>query len=306
MPQPASRAETSRGRNRVEDALKHLHESEYAQTPATTASLAGALGLGLDRAADLAGELERSGLAESSGTTFRLTGQGREEARRVVRAHRIYETYLALETGVGAEEWHRRADEAEHRLTKEEIDALADRLGRPRFDPHGDPIPTRMGSLPPRRGASLLETPEGAGAFVVHLEDEPEGVYRRAAAAGIHAGSRLRVVGREAGLLRVAVEDRICELPLSVAAAVLVEPCEAPPPVKALSSLEAGESARIASLSPSIVGGERRRLLALGLVPGTIVERDFDSMLGSPTAYRVRGATVALRTSQAERIFVEA
>ena len=306
MHQTTSRGDASRGRNLVEDALKHIHESEYAQTPATAASLAGALALSLDRAADLAGELARAGLAGSSGMVIRLTPRGRDEARRIVRAHRIYETYLARETGVAAEEWHRRADEAEHRLTREEIDALADRLGRPRYDPHGDPIPTRKGSLPPRRGMSLLDTPEGEGALVIHLEDEPEGVYRRAAAAGIHAGSRLRVLGHEEGRLRVAVEDRTCELPFAVAGAILVEPCAPPPPVRALSSLRTGESGRIASLSPSFSGGERRRLLGLGLVPGTVVVRDYDSMLGSPTAYRVGGATFALRTSQADRIFVEA
>jgi Fe2+ transport system protein FeoA len=47
-------------------------------------------------------------------------------------------------------------------------------------------------------------------------------------------------------------------------------------------------------------------MLDLGFVPGTRVERDFDSMLGSPTAYRVRGAIVALRREQADRVFLEA
>jgi len=61
----------------------------------------------------------------------------------------------------------------------------------------------------------------------------------------------------------------------------------------------------VLNLSPSIIGGERRRMLDLGLVPDTRVERDFDSMLGSPTAYRIRGATIALRREQADRIFVE-
>jgi Fe2+ transport system protein FeoA len=62
----------------------------------------------------------------------------------------------------------------------------------------------------------------------------------------------------------------------------------------------------VVNLSPAIVGGERRRMLDLGLVPGTRIERDFASMLGSPVAYRVRGATIALRKEQSDRIFVEA
>ena len=111
---------------------------------------------------------------------------------------------------------------------------------------------------------------------------------------------------RGADFLRVAVENRECDLPLAVAGAIQIEPCEAPPAVKPLSSLKRGESGRVASLSATLVGGERRRMLDLGFVPGTRVERDFDSMLGSPTAYRVRGATVALRREQADRVFLEA
>ncbi len=289
-----------------EDALKHLHEAEYARVHATVASLAGGLRLSLDDATELAADLSRAGLAETTGLAVELTPAGREQARQIIRAHRIYETYLAHETGIATDEWHRRADRAEHKLTSQDVDALADRLGRPRYDPHGDPIPTRGGSLPPRRGLPLLEAPEGADLLVLHLEDEPEGVYRRASAAGIFAGSQLRLLARYKDTLRVAVEDRECTLPYAVAGSIQVEPCAPTPPVRKLTSLKRGETARIVSLSPSIVGGERRRMLDLGLVAGTRIERDFASMLGSPVAYRVRGATIALRKEQSDRIFVEA
>lgn len=298
--------EESHGNRRVEDALKHLHESEYAGTPATIASLAGATGIDLECAGELVGQLAADGLAVSSAAGLQLTAAGREKARRIVRAHRIYETYLAHQTGVASDQWHRRADDAEHRLSAKDVDALADKLGRPRYDPHGDPIPTREGALPPRRGTPLLRADDGSDVVVVHLEDEPAGVFRKAAALGILAGARLHVMARGHDFLRLRVEGRECDLPLAVADAVAVEPCAPSPPVRALSSLRRGEAAELVTLSPSLVGGERRRLLDLGLVPGTRVERDFDSMLGSPTAYRVRGATIALRKEQADRIFVEA
>jgi DtxR family Mn-dependent transcriptional regulator len=287
------------------DALKHLHEAEYSKTSATTASLAGALRLSLERAGEIFGKLAREGLAESDGKGIQLTEAGREEARHLLRAHRLYETYLANETGVATEDWHRRADLAEHRLTREDVNRLSHRLGRPRFDPHGDPIPTSDGVLPPRRGRPLLEMPEGSSAEVVHLEDEPASVYRQAADAGILTGARMRILKRGADFLRVAVENRECDLPLAVAAAIQAESCDAPPAVKPLSSLGQGESGRVASLSATLVGGERRRMLDLGFVPGTRVEREFDSMLGSPTAYLVRGAMVALRREQADRVFLE-
>lgn len=289
----------------MQDALKHLHESEYAGTPATTASLAGATGVSLEHAGQLVEDLAHAGLANTSGQGIRLTDHGRERARQIVRAHRVYETYLAHHTGVASDDWHRRADHAEHHLSAEDVDALADRLGRPRYDPHGDPIPTREGALPPQRGTPLLDAADGSDVIVVHLEDEPGGIFRRASALGIVAGSRLRIVTRGADFLRVDIEDRTCDIPFPVAGAVHVEPCAPSPAMRPLSSLHTGETARVVRLSPAVVGGERRRLLDLGLVPGTRVERDFDSMLGTPTAYRVRGATIALRKEQADRIFVE-
>ncbi len=293
------------GRRNMEHALKHLHESEYANTPATTASLAGATGVPLEHAGRLAEELSRAGLAHASATGLKLTDAGREQALRIVRAHRLYETYLAHHTGVASDQWHRQADHAEHFLSPEAADALADQLGRPRYDPHGDPIPTREGTLPPRRGMALLAMDDGTHAEVTHVEDEPEGVFRRAAAMGLAAGVHLQITGRHPGTLRLLLEGRECEIPWAVADAILATPCAPPPPMRPLSTLHNGEAANVIKLSPSIVGGERRRLLDLGLVPGTRIERDFDSMLGSPTAYRVRGATIALRKEQADRIFVE-
>lgn len=306
MKQRSSRGGAPPDRHLLEDALKHLHASEYAGTSATLASLAGALSVPLDQAGLLLEELLRAELAGPSGASVRLTDAGRDEARRIVRAHRVYETYLARETGIRADEFHRHADEAEHQLTREAVDALADRLGRPRYDPHGDPIPTREGKLPPRRGISLLEMPDGAHALVLHLEDEPASVFRAAADAGILSGSRLHILGRRPGYLRVSVENNELELPQAVASALEVEPCVPPPPMRTLSSLAQGESANIIYLSPVLAGSERRRILDLGLVPGTIIRREFDSMMGTPTAYRIRGATIALRREQADRIFVEA
>jgi ferrous iron transport protein A len=69
-----------------------------------------------------------------------------------------------------------------------------------------------------------------------------------------------------------------------------------------LSAIQLGESARIVRLL--LEGTERRRLLDLGLSPGTIVEARLRSPLGDPVAYHVRGTTIALRKSQADQIEV--
>ncbi len=70
-----------------------------------------------------------------------------------------------------------------------------------------------------------------------------------------------------------------------------------------LSDLKVGESCRVGRVTAD--GPGRRRLLDLGLVPGTVVQAIRRSPLGDPTAYAIRGATVALRVEQAATIEVE-
>ena len=71
-----------------------------------------------------------------------------------------------------------------------------------------------------------------------------------------------------------------------------------------LSSLREGETADVVRLSPLCRGLDRNRLLDLGLVPGTTLSVDLVSPSGSPVAYRVRGASIALRREQAERVLI--
>ena len=69
-----------------------------------------------------------------------------------------------------------------------------------------------------------------------------------------------------------------------------------------LSDLPLGQSARVVALAPGLRGQERRRLLDLGLLPGTEVTAELRSPSGDPTAYRIRGATIALRAEQARLV----
>ncbi len=72
-----------------------------------------------------------------------------------------------------------------------------------------------------------------------------------------------------------------------------------------LCGLALGESAEVVALSPGLRGQERRRLLDLGLLPGTQVTAELRSPSGDPTAYRVRGAVIALREEQARLVRVK-
>ena len=166
-------------RVRIEDALKHLHDAEYRGAPSTLDSLAGGLEISRARTVELAARLNALGLVRSDGQRLKLTAPGRTEALRVLRSHRLWERYLADRTGVAPIEWHDLAEEREHALSQEEVERLASSMGHPVYDPHGDPIPTSAGDLPPPVGAPVTALRPGQAGTIVHLEDEPSEVYER-------------------------------------------------------------------------------------------------------------------------------
>lgn len=295
-------------RVQLEDALKHVFQSEYDGLTPGADSVAGALRLSRERARVLASRLVEAGLATADGGALRLTGAGRDYALQVLRAHRLYETFLARETGVRSGEWHRQAEISEHRLTPESVDALSDRLGHPRYDPHGDPIPTRSGDLPPARGRSLGEWPVGVEARIVHLEDEPPALYAALVQWGLAPGMRVVVDRAGPAGLEVRCEGRELTISREIAPNIAVAELEAAPmaeaPTRRLADLRPGEASEVVGLSSAIRGRERHRLLDLGFVPGSPVELGFTSPLASPAAYRVRGSLIALRREQAEQVFI--
>ncbi len=72
----------------------------------------------------------------------------------------------------------------------------------------------------------------------------------------------------------------------------------------ALSSLRIGEKAEIAGISPNCRGQQRRRLMDLGIVPGSLISAEMKSASGDPVGYRVMGATIGIRKKQADLIFI--
>lgn len=76
-----------------------------------------------------------------------LTETGRQLALEIVRHHRLLELYLTVIIGFGWHEVHDQADELEHAISEEFEDRIAQLLGNPTVDPHGDPIPPKAGTM---------------------------------------------------------------------------------------------------------------------------------------------------------------
>jgi DtxR family Mn-dependent transcriptional regulator len=296
-------------RVRMEDTLKHLYKCEYSGRDCSLASVAGSVGVPRGRAVHLLRRLEDQGFVHGTAEDFSLTPAGREYALHIVRTHRLLERYLADRTGIRPEDWHGEAERREHELSPEDRESLAARLGHPVYDPHGDPIPTASGELPPRSGVPLTALEAGDTASIVHLGDEPREIFEALTRAGLSPLMTVRVLETTAGEVRFETSGKEQVLPAVVARSVTVEPL--PDAVieegagETLADVRDGEKARILGIHAKLQGPQRRRLLDLGLVPGTVVEAELTSAGGDPVAYRIRGALIALRKDQSQWIQVD-
>lgn len=300
------------GRVKLEDALKHTYHQEYHGQTASVASLGGSLEVSAMESMAIIERMQHSGLAAFTDGRILLTVEGKRYALQIVRAHRLWERYLADETGVAPVRWHAEAERREHTMSPEDTDALAARLGDPRFDPHGDPIPTADGTVPERNVANLSELESGERARIVHIEDEPDAVYAQLVALGLYPGMGIRVNSRSEQRLVCEADGREIVLAPIVAHNVSVQHVESdvdtqPDLVgqyRSLARLELGESAEVVRLSPACRGIERRRLMDLGIIPGTKIEFERRGLTGGLSAYRVRDTLIALRAEQAEMISI--
>ncbi len=301
------RARQLASRSQQEDALKHILKCEANGQEPTLQSVAGALGISINRTAEVLSGLESRELISHKQGRLHLEPTGRELAVHVVRAHRLWESYLAERTGVAEADWHPQADRQEHLLSPQEANALAAQLGHPLQDPHGDAIPTADGELPSDTGQPLNAVAPNVPVLITHIEDEPESVYRRLSAEGLRAGMKAIVLEKSPQRVRFWADGREFALPPLMANNIAVMP---QPEWQAadllreeyLPRLKSGEQARVVALSAACRGPERRRLLDLGFVSGTTVEVEMASPLRDPVAYRVRGSVVALREEQARLI----
>ncbi len=298
------RARLLAARSQREDVLKHILKSEADGRQPTVESIAGVLQVTTGHAAALLQELESHGLVSHEAGVLSLSPAGREMALHIVRAHRLWESYLAEQTGVAEAEWHQRAERQEHLLTPQQADALSARLGHPTRDPHGDVIPDAQGNLAANKGQPLHAVPANTPVQFTHIEDEPETVYAQLCAQGLRPGMKAFVIEKSADRIRFWADGNEHVLAPVLANNITVVPLPEFKPEdltdeQFLSGLRPGGRAKVLGLTPACRGAERRRLLDLGFVAGTPVEVEMVSPAGDPTAYRVRGTVIALRREQA-------
>ncbi|MGE3841701.1 MAG: DtxR family transcriptional regulator [Vicinamibacterales bacterium] len=307
---PWRRWQAERRRIVEENVLKHLLQQRQLGQAATFSSIAGALRLSDRRITTAVRHLERLGLLATRGQSFDLTSEGERLALQVVRAHRLWERFLADDAGWPLDRIHKEAERREHQLTPEQVDRLESQLGHPTTDPHGDPIPTRDGEMSAIAATPLTAWPVEVPGLIVHLEDEPPLVYAQLNAEGLRVGQRVRVTEANTDRIVLTDEDSVYRLAPVVAGNVFMAAVADGNNVRRdavpLSDLPLEATGVIVALSGACRGYTRRRLLDLGFTPGTRVSPALNTFAGDPRGYRVRGTTIALRRDQASHVLVDA
>ena len=196
----------------AQDYLKVIWTAqEWSHEKVSTKMLAERIGVSASTASESIRKLADQGLVdhEKYGAVT-LTDAGRAAALAMVRRHRLMETFLVRELGYSWDEVHDEAEVLEHAVSDRLVDALDARLGHPDRDPHGDPIPSRDGTVPSPPAGQLHLVPGGARVRVARISDTDPQVLRYFEDLGVALDTELHVVDRRdfAGTLTVEVADR--------------------------------------------------------------------------------------------------
>lgn len=174
--------------------MKVIYGLANSGQPVTTGAMAHQLGVSSPSVSAMIKRLEREQFLERpKGSGLRLTAQGERVALRVVRRHRLLETFLVRALGMAWDEVHAEAELLEHALSdrlEERIDAA---LGRPTRDPHGDPIPPRHGRHEEDWGQPLDGVSAGDRFRVERVSDRDSGALRYLGALGVVPGAVIEV-----------------------------------------------------------------------------------------------------------------
>jgi DtxR family Mn-dependent transcriptional regulator len=214
----------------IEDYLKAIYELTLDQERASTNEIAQRMGV---TPASVTGMLKRLAANDPPLLDYHkhrgvaLTPEGELVALELIRHHRLLELYLHERLGYSWDEVHEEADRLEHVISEEFEERIAQALGDPLIDPHGDPIPTRDLQMLPDAWERLSDLREGQQAIVQRVGDEDPKLLRYLYNIGLVPRSRLRVVdysGFDGNLsLDIAGEDDLVVLGPRVTRQIFVE-----------------------------------------------------------------------------------
>ncbi len=211
--------------SQAEDYLKALHDlggkhvstqSMADQLKVAPASVTGML--------KRLSELKLVSHAPYQGAT--LTRNGERIALELIRHHRLLELYLHRALGYALEDVHDEAERLEHVISEEFESRIANFLGEPTHDPHGDPIPSANGVVPRFATRSLSSCNAGEAPTIGRVAQNNRELLRHLVKLGLTPGTKVRIaeINRHAGTITVNLRRERHTLSLAAAEKVWVNP----------------------------------------------------------------------------------
>src|SRR3954468_24117329 len=196
--QPAS-APVPEISNAVQDYAKAVWSlARRSEEPVSTSAIADRMGVSAASASAMVKRLEALGLATRQPYHgVELTPAGERVALAVIRHHRLLELYLAEALDMPWDRVHAEAEVLEHAISPELSELIAQKLGNPTHDPHGDPIPTADGEIEDTPNRPLAEREPGERGTFVRVSDADSDMLRYLSDRGISPGDGFEVVDKE-------------------------------------------------------------------------------------------------------------
>ncbi|MEX1139708.1 MAG: metal-dependent transcriptional regulator [Bacteroidota bacterium] len=195
----------------VENYIKNIYKLQEQEKRVTTSLLSERLEISAPSVSEMVKKLADEGTV--SYTPYKgveLTGEGRKQALRIIRRHRLWELFLVEVLKYEWDEIDEEAERLEHFMSEKLEDRIDQALGFPRRDPHGDLIPTREGILEDPRHISLSDLEPGSEGIVARVSDEHPEVLQYMSKLGIMLGTVVRIKERIEfdGSLRAQIGSR--------------------------------------------------------------------------------------------------
>lgn len=227
LPDGSSHQRHNLNHQAIEDYLKTIYTLAQVETPVSTSRIAEAREVKPASATSMIKRLANLNMVNYEkhyGVT--LTPAGEKLALEVIRHHRLIELYLIEALGFSWDEVHEQADILEHVISEKLEERIAAALNYPEFDPHGDPIPAKDGSMT-RVDVELLSTVTSGQTVWVRriLDDANSELLRYLGDMGLVPGAAVSVqaVAPFEGPLTLLIDGQTQVIGRNVATSVLVE-----------------------------------------------------------------------------------
>ncbi len=181
----------------IEDYVKAIYKSQ-AEGEITSQDIASRVGVSAPAVSKMLRKLVLLKFVRMHAKSgVHLTPYGQRTALQTIRRHRLLELYLVRELGYKWDEVHAEAERLEHHISPLFEERIAEKLGHPAFDPHGDPIPTSEGKMPEVSEISIAQAPCPSTIVITRLSDRDPDLLRHAAGLGLVPGTHISLHHKE-------------------------------------------------------------------------------------------------------------